>query len=59
MSINDTDDLMNISQLSDHLNLSAIRITQLIEADLIPSVKVGHELKFSRFAIDQWMSEKK
>ena len=52
----DEQDLMSISQVCTHFNLTATMVTQLVDSGLMPTVKVGRELKFSREAVDEWMA---
>ena len=47
--------LMNVEELAEHLRLTKRTIYRLLKKDNIPAVKVGHEWRFNKEAIDEWL----
>ena len=51
----DEDRLLNISELSEYLNVTKRTVYRLLEGGDLPSFRVGSHLRFKREEIDQWL----
>ena len=47
--------LMTVEELAEHLRLTKRTIYRLLKKGNIPAVKVGHEWRFNKEAIDKWL----
>ena len=47
--------LMTVEELAEHLRLTKRTIYRLLKKGNIPAVKVGHEWRFDKEAIDKWL----
>ena len=52
-------DLMTTKELAEYLQLDRMTIYKLLKSGDIPANRVGHQLRFFRSDIDEWIRSKK
>jgi excisionase family DNA binding protein len=50
-------ELMTLQELADYLKVNVKTIYRLLEHDKVPSTRVGHQWRFDKKAIDNWLDQ--
>jgi excisionase family DNA binding protein len=50
-------ELMTLQELADYLKVNVKTIYRLLERDKVPSTRVGHQWRFDKKAIDNWLNQ--
>ena len=53
-----TRDVMDAKQVAEYLGIATTTVYKCVELRKIPDTKVGHLLRFPKWIIDQWLTEK-
>jgi excisionase family DNA binding protein len=51
-------DYLTLQEVADYLRVNTKTIYRLLETGRIPATKVGHQWRFSKSAIDEWLNKK-
>lgn len=52
----ETNEIMNIKELSKYLNCSISQIRKMVYANNIPSFRIGNRIMFTRSIINKWIT---
>ena len=50
--------LMTVEEVADYLRVTEKTIYRLLDRDSIPAAKVGHQWRFDKASIDEWLYQK-
>jgi len=50
-------DLITLEELADYLRVTKKTVYRLLDKHAIPSTRVGHQWRFDRAAVDQWLKQ--
>lgn len=57
--MDDVRQLLKVSDIAPALGVSASRVYQLVEAGIIPVIRVGGSLRIPREAWERWLAQKR